>query len=73
LVKFRSRLIVGGAEELPFETLLAVLKEEKLVKPRSRRRTDSPYVLAAIHVLNRLEMVGETLRHAPGTLVTAEG
>ncbi len=70
LPEFRSRLIAGGAEALLFETLLAVLKEEKLVKPRSRQRTDSTHVLAAIHVLNRLELVGETLRHALNTLAT---
>ncbi|HEY8744134.1 MAG TPA: IS1182 family transposase [Chloroflexota bacterium] len=70
LVEFRSRLIAGDAEALLFETLLAVLKEEKLVKRRGRQRTDSTHVLAAIHVLNRLEMVGESLRHALNTLAT---
>jgi transposase len=70
LPEFRSRLIARGAETLLFETLLAVLKEEQLVKPRSRQRTDSTHVLAAIHVLNRLELVGETLRHALNTLAT---
>jgi len=70
LPEFRRRLIARGAETLLFETLLAVLKEEKLVKPRSRQRTDSTHVLAAIHVLNRLELVGETLRHALDTLAT---
>jgi transposase len=69
-VEFRSRLIAGDAEALLFETLLDVLKEEKLVKPRSRQRTDSTHVLAAIQVLNRLELVGETLRHALNTLAT---
>ena len=70
LPEFRNRLIAGGAETLLFETLLAVLKEEKLVKPHARQRTDSTHVLAAIHVLNRLELVGETLRHALNTLAT---
>lgn len=70
LPEFRSRLIAGGAETLLFETLLTVLKEEKLVKPRSRQRTDSTHVLAAMHVLNRLELVGETMRHALNTLAT---
>jgi transposase len=70
LPEFRSRLVARGAEALLFEALLAVLKEGKLVKPRSRQRTDSTHVLAAIPVLNRLEMVGETLRHALNTLAT---
>ncbi len=68
LSEFRARLIAEGAETVLFETLLAALKEAGLVKPRGRQRTDSTHVLAAIHVLNRLELVGETLRHALNTL-----
>ncbi len=68
LSEFRGRLIAAGAETVLFETLLATLKEAGLVKPRGRQRTDSTHVLAAIRVLNRLELVGETLRHALNTL-----
>ena len=68
LSEFRDRLIANGAEAMLFETLLTALKAEGLVKPRSRQRTDSTHVLAAIHVLNRLGLVGETLRHALNTL-----
>ncbi len=70
LSEFRSRLIAGQAELVLFETLLAHLRAQGLVKPRGRQRTDSTHVLAAIHVLNRLECVGETLRHALNTLAT---
>jgi transposase len=70
LSEFRARLIAKNAETLLFETLLAALKEAKLVKPRSRQRTDATHVLAAIQVLNRLELVGETMRHALNTLAT---
>ena len=68
LSEFRDRLIAGSAEALLFETMLNHLRERQLVKPRGRQRTDSTHVLAAIHVLNRLECVGETLRHALNTL-----
>ena len=68
LSEFRDRLIAAGAETVLFETLLAALKEAGLVKPRGRQRTDSTPVLAAIHVLNRLELVGETVRQALNTL-----
>jgi transposase len=68
LSEFRDRLSANGAEAALFETLLAALKAAGLVKPRSRQRTDSTPVLAAIQVLNRLELVGETLRHALNTL-----
>ena len=70
LSEFRDRLIAKEAETLLFETLLAALKEQGLVKPRSRQRTDATHVLAAIQGLNRLELVGETLRHALNTLAT---
>src|SRR5215210_6164861 len=68
LSEFRSRLIAGNAEHLLFDTLLDHLREHNLVKPGGRQRTDSTHVLAAIHVLNRLECIGETLRHALNTL-----
>ncbi len=70
LSEFRSRLITGNAEHLLFDTLLDHLREHNLVKPGGRQRTDSTHVLAAIHVLNRLECIGETLRHALNTLAS---
>lgn len=68
LTEFRSRLLAGRAERRLFDTLLAQLKAQGFVQARGRQRTDSTHVLAAIHVLNRLECVGETLRHALNTL-----
>ncbi len=68
LSEFRSRLIAGHAELLLFETMLTLFREQGLVKAKGRQRTDATHVLAAIHVLNRLECVGETLRQALNTL-----
>jgi transposase len=70
LSEFRKRLIVGNAEYLLFETMLTLFREQGLVKARGRQRTDATHVLAAIHVLNRLSCVSETLRHALDTLAT---
>lgn len=70
LCEFRSRLITGNAEVLLFETLLTTLRELGLVKARSRQRTDSTHVLAAIHALNRLELLGETVRQVLNRLAT---
>lgn len=70
LSEFRSRLLAGGAEALLFDTMLTCLREKGLLKARGRRRTDSTHILAAIRTLNRLECVGETLRHALDTLAT---
>ncbi|GAC1384621.1 MAG: hypothetical protein NVSMB42_02960 [Herpetosiphon sp.] len=64
LSEFRSRLIAGGAEHLLLDTLLDHFKARGLLKARGRQRTDSTAVLGAIRSLNRLELVGETLRHA---------
>ena len=71
LTEFRARLLRGHAEQLLFETLLAHLRSHHLVEPCSRQRTDSTHVLAAIQVLNRLECIGETLRHALNSLASA--
>ena len=64
LSEFRTRLIAGGAEQQLLDTLLAGFKAHGLVKARGRQRTDSTHVLAAIRSLNRLEVVGETMRQA---------
>lgn len=68
LSEFRSRLLQGGQEQMLLETMLTRLKEVGLVKARSRQRTDSTHVLAAVRTLNRLETVGETLRAALNSL-----
>ena len=44
------------------------MRARGLLKARGRQRTDSTHVLAAIRALNRLELVGETLRHALNSL-----
>jgi transposase len=68
LSEFRGRLLAGQAEQVLLETLLTRFREAGLLKPRGRQRTDSTHVLAAIQMLNRLECVGETMRHALNTL-----
>lgn len=56
------------------DLLLTHFRERKLLKARGRQRTDSTHVLAAIRALNRLECIGETLRHALNSLaVVAPG
>jgi transposase len=68
LSEFRTRLVAGHAELLRLDTFLARVRERGLLNGRGRQRTDSTHVLAAIRVLNRLELVGETLRHALNSL-----
>lgn len=68
LCDFRTRLIEGGLESRLLELLLERFKQRGLLKARMRQRTDATHVLAAIRLLNRLELVGETMRHALNSL-----
>ncbi len=70
LKEFRERLIAKEKERQLLDRMLAQLKEQKLLKSRGRQRTDSTHVLAAIRQINRLELVGETLRHLLNELAT---
>src|SRR3954469_13376 len=68
LCEFRGRLLAGGAERILLEAILETCKAHGLIKARGKQRTDSTHVLAAIRTLNRLELVGETLRAALNSL-----
>jgi len=62
LSEFRTRLL---------DVMLARFKDKGLLKARGRQRTDSTHVLSVARALNRLECVGETLRHALNTWAVA--
>ena len=68
LSEFRDRLLAGSAEALLLEKLLERCRTLGLLKARGQQRTDSTHVLAAIRVMNRLELVAETLRAALNAL-----
>lgn len=70
LSEFRTRLVEKSAESRLLDLLLACCKTAGLVKARGKARTDSTHVLAATRALNRLETVGETMRHALNTLAS---
>src|SRR2546428_1045023 len=70
LSEFRDRLLAGSAEELLLEKVLERCRAMGWLKARGRQRTDSTHVLAAIRVLNRLELVAETLRAALNAVAT---
>jgi len=71
LCEFRGRLLQHGATERLLARLLDAAREGGLLKAHGRSRTDSTYVLAAVRHLNRLELVGETLRAVLNTLAVA--
>ncbi|WP_331762123.1 IS1182 family transposase [Streptomyces anulatus] len=71
LSEFRDRLVEGSAETRITDAVLAAASEAGLLKTRDRQRTDSTHVLSAVRGLNRLELVGETLRAALNALAAA--
>ncbi|KAB1074290.1 transposase [Methylobacterium planeticum] len=68
LSEFRTRLVVGHAEALLFDTLLALCRDRGLLTRRGRQRTDATHVLGSVRSLNRLGCVLETLRAALNAL-----
>ena len=54
---FRKRLVDGEKRTLLLDRMFELLRDKKLLKTRGKQRIDSTHVLAAIRVLNRLEMV----------------
>src|ERR1700691_967975 len=70
LSEFRTRLLQHSSSGMLLDKLLDVLKEQGLVKSRGKQRTDSMHVLAAIRILNRLELVHETMRVALDSVAT---
>ena len=69
LSEFRDRLLAGSAEELLLDKLLERCQGLGLLKARGQQR-EATHVLAAVRVLNRLELVAETLRAALNELAT---
>lgn len=68
LSEFRDRLQTDDAAQRLLTDLLQRLKTKGVLKARGQQRTDSTHVLDAVRTLNRLELVGETLRAALNTL-----
>jgi transposase len=50
------------------EAVLASCRQHGLLKAHGRQRTDSTHILAAVHRLGRLEVVGETVREVLNVL-----
>jgi transposase len=64
LSEFRSRLVQQQASGRLLDVLVEQLNERGWIKARGKQRTDSTHVLGAVRLLNRLELVTETLRAA---------
>ena len=70
LSEFRARLLAGNAAGVLLEKLLQACQAFGFIKARGQQRTDSTHVLAAIRVMRRLELLGETMRAALNGLAT---
>ncbi len=70
LSECRDRLLAGSAAERLLDQLLERCRVMGWLKAHGQQRTDSTHVLAAIRVLNRLELVAETLRAALNAVAT---
>ena len=64
LSEFRQRLLDHQAEQRLMDEMLEQFRSKGLLKVRGKQRTDSTHIVAAIHQLNQLELIHETLRHA---------
>ena len=72
LSDFRERLVAHDASARLFDRLLEDLRDLGLLKRRGRQRTDSLAIHTQARLLNRLELVVETLRLAVRALLAAD-
>ena len=72
LSEFRGRLLAHESDYLLLELLLNRAKSQGWLKAGGCQRTDSTHILAAIHRLNRVELVGQTMQHALNEIARCE-
>jgi transposase len=70
LSEFRQRLLTGEQSSHLLDELLRVCQAQGWLQGQGKQRTDSTHVLAAVRQMQRLEVVGETLRHSLEILAT---
>lgn len=70
LSEWRNRLCEQGLANKLLDLMLLRFQEKNLLKSRGKQRTDSTQMIAAIRQVNRLELVGETLRAALNEIAT---
>lgn len=68
LSRFRDRLVRQEETDRLLQQFLSRLEAYGLLKGQADMRTDATHVLGAVRELNRLELVGETMRQALNAL-----
>jgi transposase len=71
LSEFRTRVVAHQLEEQVLGLLLDKLRALGLVQAGGAQRTDSTHIVAAVRDLNRIELVGESVRAALNALSAA--
>jgi transposase len=71
LCEFRARLLEGSAQQRVLTRILDACRAAGLLASGGPARTDSTHVLAAVRTVNRLELIGETVRAALNALAIA--
>lgn len=61
---FRQRLVDHHAAQWLFDTMVDAFVQRGLIRAGCKQRSDSTHVVAAIRTLERVELVGETIRNA---------
>ena len=72
LSEFRTRLVTHGLQTRVLDLLVARLVEQGLLKAGGKQRTDSTHVLAAVRLLNQVELVGESVRACLESIAAAD-
>lgn len=72
LSEFRTRLVTHELQTRVLDLMVARLIEAGLLKAGGKQRTDSTHVLAAVRLLNQIELVGESVRACLEALVAAD-
>ena len=62
LSEFRTRLVTHELQTRVLDLLVARMVDKGLLKAGGKQRTDSTHVLAAVRLLNQIELVGESVR-----------
>ena len=73
LSQFRTRLVEHGMQRRVLDLMVARLVEAGLVKAGGKQRTDSTHIIAAVRLLNQIELVGESVRAALEAVAAVDG
>ncbi len=72
LSEFRTRLVEHDMHARVLDLMVARLVEVGLLKAGGKQRTDSTHIIAAVRLLNQVELVGETVRACLEALAAAD-